>query len=122
MKFDPYALILDILGCKIDSHRIHADSDKLAKFRNWCTPKDHTEVLQFLGLIEYLSHFLPNIGAYMGPLQNICTNHMPCYWTPLHQKCFEEIKFITCKTPILKPVIWDIPSKTSDIDKSKYKV
>src|SRR6266478_10217990 len=79
-KFDPYAQVLDILGCKVDSNGIHTDSDKLSKIRNWHMPKDHTEVLQFPGLIEYLVHFLPNIGAFTGLLQNIFTNHMPFRW------------------------------------------
>src|SRR5260370_38250662 len=68
-KFDPYAQVLDILGCKVDSNGIHADSDKLSKIRNWHTPKDHIGVLQFLGLIENLAHFLPNIGAFTELLQ-----------------------------------------------------
>ena len=120
-KFDPYAQVLDILGCKVDSNGIHADLDKLSKIRNWHMPKDHIEVLQFLGLIEYLAHFLPNIGAFTGPLQNICTNHMPFRWSPLHQKCFENIKSITCKTPILKPIIWDILKDAMDAKKLNYR-
>src|SRR5260370_17518446 len=44
-KFNPYATLLDILGCKVDADGIHADSNKLSKIRNWCTPRDHTEVL-----------------------------------------------------------------------------
>ena len=44
-KFDPFAPILDILGCKVDAHGVHADSDKLAKLRDWQVPKDHMEVL-----------------------------------------------------------------------------
>src|SRR5260370_27518434 len=92
------------------------------KIKNWQMPKDHTEVLQFLGPIEYIAHFLPNIGAYMGPLQNICMNHMPFRWSPLHEKCFENIKIITCKTLILKPIIWDIPPDMDENDRLKYRV
>src|SRR5258705_13434181 len=72
-KFNPFAPVLDILGCKVDTHGVHMDSDKLTKLRDWWVPMDHTEVLCFLGLIEYLARFLPNISAYMGPLQTICT-------------------------------------------------
>src|SRR5260370_40079217 len=85
-KFEPYVEVLDILGCKVDSNGIHVDMDKLTKIRNWHTARDHIEVLQFLGLIEYLAWFLPNIGAYMGPLQNISTKLMPFRGSPLHKK------------------------------------
>src|SRR5258708_36897704 len=83
---------------------------------------DHTEVLHFLGLIEYLSRFLPNISAYTGPLQTICTNNMPFRWSPLHQKCFDHIKLIACRTPILKPITWDIPLHIPEVAKNKLKV
>src|SRR5258708_8783778 len=121
-KFDPYTPILDILGCKVDSHGVHAHDDKLVKLRNWQTPMDHMEVLHFLGMIEYLARFLPNIGAYTGPLQNICTNNMPFWWSPLHQKCFEQIKLIACKTPVLKPILWEVRENISETEKIKYKV
>ncbi len=99
-KFEPFAPVLDILGCKVDMYRVHTNSDKMAKVRNWAILKDHNEVLQFLGLVEYLAHFMPNVSAFSGPLQTICSNHLPFRWTPLHQKCFDEIKTIACKTPI----------------------
>ncbi len=90
-KFDPYAAVLNILGCRIDSNGIHADTDKLEKIRSWHVLNDHLEVLHFLGLIKYLSRFLPNIGAYTGPLQNICMNHMPFYVHYFAVKTIEKV-------------------------------
>src|SRR5260221_4678785 len=58
-KFEPFAPVLDILGCKVDTYGVHTNSDKMAKVRNWAIPKDHNEVLQFLGLVEYLACFMP---------------------------------------------------------------
>src|SRR5260370_8128131 len=40
----------------------------------------------------------------------------------LHQKCFDEIKTIACKMPILKPIIWDIPPDTTEEDKGKFHI
>src|SRR5258708_258078 len=82
-KFEPFAPILDILGCKVDTHGVHTNSDKMAKVRNWPIPKDHNEVLQFLGLVEYLAHFMPNVSAFSGLLQTICSNHLPCKWSSI---------------------------------------
>ena len=47
---------------------------------------------------------------------------MPFHWSLLHQKCFENIKSITCKTPILKPIIWDTPQDATDEEKARYQV
>lgn len=54
-KFEPLAPVLDILGSRVDGHGVHADSNKMAKIREWREPCDHKEVLRFLGLIEYLA-------------------------------------------------------------------
>ena len=119
-KFQPFAAVLDILCCKVDSHRVHADSNKMAKLCKWREPQDHREVLQFLGLIKYLAQFMPNVSAYMGPLQTICTNNLPFFWTLLHQKCFDTIKTLACKTPVLKLIIWSIPDGLSEGESQDY--
>jgi len=47
---------------------------------------------------------MPDVTAYMGPLSAICRNGQPFYWKPLHETCFNRIKVIACKSPILKPI------------------
>src|SRR5258708_8695963 len=76
-KFEPFAPILDILGCKVDTYRVHADSDKMAKVRNWAILKDHNEVLQFLGLEEYLANFMPNVSSFSGQCKTFSINDCP---------------------------------------------
>ena len=94
----------------------------MSKVCKWCEPSNHKEVLQFLGLVEYLARFMPNVSAYSGPLQTICTSNLPFRWTPLHQKCFDSIKVLACKTPILKPINWDIPREVTKDERQKYHV
>ena len=57
-----------------------------------------------------------------GLLQTICTNNLPFRWSPLHQKCFDQIKVIVCKTPILKPICWNVLSDTTEEEKLNYRV
>ena len=83
-KFQPFAPILDVLGSHVDEQGIHAQADKMEKIRNWREPVDHTGVLQFLGMVEYLSIFMPNVSGYTGPLQTIRSNKQIFRWTPLH--------------------------------------
>ena len=45
---------------------------------------------------------MPDIMACTGPLSPICRNGQPFYWKPLHEACFNHIKVIMCKLPILK--------------------
>jgi RNase H-like domain found in reverse transcriptase/Reverse transcriptase (RNA-dependent DNA polymerase) len=103
-KCDLYSTSMDCLGHVIDDRGLYADADKMACICNWHTPQNLKEVQRFLGLVQYLVHFMPDITAYTGPLSAICRNGQPFYWKPLHEACFNHIKVIACKSPILKPI------------------
>ena len=103
-KFTPYAEVVDCLGHRIDDRGLHADSDKMARVRTWCTPRNYNDVQRFLGLVQYLAHFMPDVSAYTSPLSGMCANGRPFVWRELHQKCFDSIKALACKSPILKPI------------------
>ena len=68
----------------------------------WPTPASYHEVQCFLGLVEYISRFLPNVSAYMTPLSGMCSDGLPFIWRNLHDKCFESIKAIASKRLSLK--------------------
>ena len=78
--------------------------DKMGKILSWRTPRNHKDVQKFLGLIQYLAPFLPDISAYTGPLSAITANSQEFEWRPIHDRCFEQIKVICSKTPVLKPI------------------
>jgi hypothetical protein len=97
---------MDCLGHLIDDRGLHADSDKMKSIRKWPRPRDYNDVQKFLGMINYLSQFLPNVSAYTSPLSGM--SKMKVWtWGPLHEKCFASLKSIACKTPILKPIDYE---------------
>ena len=99
-----FAKSMECLGHVIDDRGLHADVDKMSRVRNWPTPKNYNDVQRFLGLVQYLAHFMPNVSAYTSPLSGMTRNGQPFAWRPLHDKCFEQIKVLACKTPILRPI------------------
>ena len=103
-KCDLYSSSMDCLGHLIDDRGLHADADKMARIREWRVPRTHKDVQRFLGLVQYLAQFMPDITAYTGPLSAICRNGQPFYWKPLHEACFACIKAIACKSPVLRPI------------------
>jgi hypothetical protein len=68
------------------------------------TPRNYNDVQRFAGLVNYISNFLPNVTAYTGPLMSMTQNGALFFWRPIHDKCFEMIKAICCKTPVIKPL------------------
>ena len=70
-KLDLYSKKLECLGHIIDDNGIHADPDKMSRVRNWPVPKDKNDLQRFLGLVQYLAHFMPDVTAWTGPLAAI---------------------------------------------------
>lgn len=67
-------------------------------------PKNYNEVQRFLGLVQYLSSFMPDVSAYSSVLAGMVRNGRTFVWRPIHQLCFDKIKAMACKYPILKPI------------------
>lgn len=103
-KCNLYAEEIDCLGHIIDNKGIHPDVDKLSRIRDWRTPRNYNDIQRFVGLVNYVGNFLPNVTTYTGPLQAMTQNGSPFFWRPIHQRCFEMIKRICYKTPIIKPI------------------
>ena len=91
-KCDLYSEDMDCFGHRIDDQGLHADSDKMARICGWRPMQSYPEVLRFLGLVNYLAHFMPDVSAYTSTLEAICSNGQPFYWKPLHQACLDRIK------------------------------
>jgi hypothetical protein len=103
-KCELYTDSIDCLGHRIDDKGLHADANKMAKIREWNTPCNFNDVQRFLGLVQYLAHFLPDVMAYTSSLASITANGTPFSWRPIHEKCFQTIKAMCCRTPILQPI------------------
>jgi hypothetical protein len=108
-KCDLYSKCMDCLGHLIDDRGLHADSDKMVCIHNWHIPRNQKEVQRFLGLIQYLAQFMPDVTLYTGPLLAICRNGQPFLWKPLHDTCNGHIKAIACKSLVLKPINPTVP-------------
>ena len=82
-KVDLYSQSMDCLSHIISDRGIHADTDKMQKIRDWRQPRNFHNVQWFLGLVQYLAHFLPDITAYTTPLSLCTRNGKPFIWMPL---------------------------------------
>jgi hypothetical protein len=92
------------LGHKIDDLGIHCDEYKLSRICSWRVPCNYNDIQKFLGLVQYLAQFFPNLAVNTGPLSAMTKNGQPFDWRPIHSACFDNIKALTATTVILKPV------------------
>lgn len=103
-KLEVFADRIECLGHIIDDKGLHADLDKMSKIRDWQRPKSYKDIERFLGLVQYLQMFMPDVSTYSGTLSGMCAVGRPFVWRDIHQKCFEMIKSIACRSPILRPL------------------
>jgi hypothetical protein len=74
-KVELYMESIECLGHLIDSKGIHADVDKMAKVRELRTPHMYNDILRFLGLVQYLALYMPDIMAYSTLLSGCVKNN-----------------------------------------------
>jgi Reverse transcriptase (RNA-dependent DNA polymerase) len=80
-KVDLYSERMECLGNIIDDRGIHADADKMQRVREWRTPRTYSDIQRFLGLIQYLAHYMPDVSAYTTPLAGCVRNNRPFEWS-----------------------------------------
>ena len=103
-KLDLFSDKTDCLGHVIDDNGIHAELDKMQWIREWRIPRNYNEVQKFLELVQYLALYMPDIMAYITLLSGSAQNNWTFQWKLLLDKCFQSIKAIARRSPILKPV------------------
>ena len=86
---------LNFLGHIISQRGIKADGSGVNHILEWPTPTSAKEVQHFLGLVQYISTFLPALVEHttlLTPLtQKECNNVFPM-WTSEHHQLFKSIK------------------------------
>ena len=95
------------LGHCVSANGIEADEGKADRILDWPTPASAKQVRSFLGLVRYLSVFLPKLSEHTGILDELtkkeCDKLFPV-WTPRHQKAFEAIKSLVTSADCLTSI------------------
>lgn len=99
-----YEKAVNCLGHLVDDQGIHMDQDKMSLIRNWPRPVSYHDIEKFLGLVQYLAPYCPDLSKFTSPLSGIQRSNKPFLWNPIHEECFNKIKELICKAGVLKPV------------------
>ena len=75
-KLDLFSDKTDCLGHVIDNNDVHAELDKMRWIREWRILQNYNKVQKFLGLVQYLALYMPNIMAYTTLLSGLGTEQL----------------------------------------------
>ena len=75
--------------------------DKCEAIRNLKVPTCSKEVRSFVGAVNYLSDYIPNLQKLLRPLHKISNKRSTFLWSDECQRNFIKIKELLCKPPVL---------------------
>ncbi|PSS37019.1 hypothetical protein PHLCEN_2v1132 [Hermanssonia centrifuga] len=72
-KTDLFCTFLHFLSHYISANGIEANGKKVEKIQNWPLPRCASDVRAFLGLVRYISNFLPALAQHTSVLNSLTT-------------------------------------------------
>uniref|UniRef100_A0A9J7ZHH2 Gypsy retrotransposon integrase-like protein 1 n=1 Tax=Cyprinus carpio carpio TaxID=630221 RepID=A0A9J7ZHH2_CYPCA len=80
------------LGHIISAEGIRADPDKIKAIKQMPEPKSVADVKRFLGMVNYIGKFSPNIAELTGPIRDLLKAENDWTWGIQQQQAFEKVK------------------------------
>ena len=86
------AQAVNFFGCLYDANGVHLDPGKVNAVHALPAPTNVTEFQKFLGLVTYLSPFIPGLSTLTAPLQELLKKDTDFSWNHTYDTTFEQIK------------------------------
>ncbi|CAI7840304.1 unnamed protein product [Closterium sp. NIES-53] len=95
-KCDLFKWELDILGHIISHDGIKIDLAKINVIQEWKSPTNVTELQSFLGFVDYVRRFIPNMAGITGLLIDLQHKDRNFAWGKEAKASFQELKKKFC--------------------------
>jgi len=70
-KSERFTTSMDVLGHIIDDQVFRVLPEKIARIEVWTTPKNKKQLQEFLGVVNYMSPFIPHLASTTVPLTSL---------------------------------------------------
>ena len=92
---------LKYLGYVVDAHGVHPDPDKVEAIEKFSPPTDVKGIRRFLGMVNQLAKFVPNIADKTKPLRELLSKNIVWTWSEVHEAAFRNLKSILKSADVL---------------------
>ncbi|KAK3710125.1 hypothetical protein QZH41_001605 [Actinostola sp. cb2023] len=83
---------LSYIGHIITAEGVKPDPDKVKGIAEMKVPTDIKELQRFMGMVNYLGKFLPNLSNSTQALRELLQKETAWHWDERHDHAFQEIK------------------------------
>ena len=89
------------LGHELSGEGVRPGRSKVEAVHNMTVPTDKKAVQRFLGFVNYLAKFIPNLSQHTQPLRQLCKNNTQFLWGVQQSEAFQTIKRLIAQAPTL---------------------
>ena len=92
---------VEFLGHVIDSQGIRPDPTKVSAIVQFATPHNVSDVRRFLGMVNQLSKFSPNLAEITQPMRALLVKENAWLWGEPQRSSFNRVKEVLTASPVL---------------------
>ena len=89
------------MGLNITENGIEISPNTIDAILKLKTPGNVSELSRVLGLVNFVTKFIPNAQATLTPLNELLKKGVCWQWSNNQQRAFDEIKLSLCRAPAL---------------------
>lgn len=100
---------VEYMGHVITGKGLEVSPTKIEAITNMPRPKNRTETQRLLGMVNYLSRFLPQLSEVCEPLRKLIHKDNSWAWQHPQEAAYNKIKQLVAEPPVLKYFSTDRP-------------
>ncbi|GJP41072.1 hypothetical protein CLOM_g710 [Closterium sp. NIES-68] len=93
---------LEFLGHVVSTEGVKIDPRKIKTIQEWKPPTNLKELQSFLGFVNYVRRFIPNMAGLSAPLTDRLKDHDCFWWGEKQQATFDQLKIALTSSPVLR--------------------
>ncbi|GJP45154.1 hypothetical protein CLOM_g4567 [Closterium sp. NIES-68] len=93
---------LEFLGHVVSTEGVKIDPRKIKTIQEWKPPTNLKELQSFLGFVNYVRCFIPNMAGLSAPLTDRLKDHDCFWWGEKQQAAFDQLKIALTSPPVLR--------------------
>ena len=92
---------VEFVGHMVSEKGVEGTASYVQALREWETPTDKEQVKQFLGLVNWVSKYIPRYAEIALPMSDLLSSRKGWTWTSVEQAAFDGLKDKLAEAPVL---------------------